>query len=305
MQQPAADEIVWGIQLPVQAQSEIFVEDWERGAGAAELAAVTRAAEASGAWYVAVCDHVAIPDDKVAAMGSTWYDTIATLGYLAAVTDRVRLLSHVWVAAFRHPLVSASAFATLDRLSGGRIVVGVGAGHVQAEFEAMGIDFHRRGRLLDQAIDRMADALANRSTGGVQVGPRPVQDPRPPIWVGGSSPAAIRRAAERGDGWLPQGTPKGDMPAAIAELHRLRKDAGRSGPFTIGAIAGPVYVGEPEWDPGRPSIHGSPDRIAAYLRDYREMGVQQVQVRMVSRDLHEQCDQLHAFGEQVWPLVSA
>jgi probable F420-dependent oxidoreductase len=304
VQQLADDEIVWGIQLPIQSQSEIYVEDWERTAGPDELATVAKACEAAGAWYVAVCDHVAIPDDKVAAMGSTWYDTIATLGYLAALTERVRLISHVWVAAYRHPLVSANSFASLDRLSDGRVIIGVGAGHVEGEFEALGVDFHRRGKLLNEAIDQMAEALSAPSIGGLQVAPRPVQTPRPPIWIGGSAPAAIRRAAERGDGWLPQGTPKRDMPDAIADLRRLRDEAGRHGPFAIGSIAGPVHVGTPEWDAG-PCIKGTPERIASYLRDYREMGVQHLQVRMVSRDVHEQCDQLRAFGEQVWPLVTA
>jgi len=304
VQHIADGDIVWGIQLPIQSQSEIFVEDWERTAGPDELVAVAEACEEAGAWYLAVCDHVAIPDEKVGVMGSTWYDTIATLGYLAGFTDRVRLISHVWVAAYRHPLQSASSFATLDRLSDGRMIIGVGAGHVEAEFAALGVDFSQRGKLLDAAIDQMAAALSEASVDGVQVSPRAVQAPRPPIWVGGSAPPAIRRAALKGEGWLPQGTPKREMPAAIAKIHELREEAGREGPFAMGAIAGPVHVGSASWETG-PCITGAPDRIASYLRDYRDMGVQHLQVRMVSRDLTEQCDQLRAFGELVWPLVKA
>lgn len=296
-------DIVWGIQLPIQSQSEIYVQDWERTAGPDELIAVTEAAEEAGAWYVAVCDHVAIPDDKVPAMGSTWYDTIATLGFLSGFTDRVRLLSHVWVAPYRSPLQSASSFATLDRLSEGRTIIGVGAGHVEGEFSALGVDFARRGTLLDEAIDKMTSALESTSVDGLQVGPRATQAPRPPIWVGGSAPPALRRAARRGDGWLPQGTRKRDMPAAITEINRVREDAGRNGPFAMGAIAGPVHVGTASWETG-PCITGSPDKIADYLRDYRGMGVRHLQVRMLSRDVAEQCDQLQAFGETVWPLVT-
>lgn len=303
MQCIADGDIVWGIQLPIQSQSEIYVQDWERTAGPDELIAVTEAAEEAGAWYVAVCDHVAIPDDKVPAMGSTWYDTIATLGFLSGFTDRVRLLSHVWVAPYRSPLQSASSFATLDRLSEGRTIIGVGAGHVEGEFSALGVDFARRGALLDEAIDKMTSALESTSVDGLQVGPRATQAPRPPIWVGGSAPPALRRAARRGDGWLPQGTRKRDMPAAITEINRVREDAGRTGPFAMGAIAGPVHVGTASWETG-PCITGSPDKIADYLRDYRGMGVRHLQVRMLSRDVAEQCDQLQAFGETVWPLVA-
>src|SRR5439155_17582486 len=114
--------IAYGMQLPIQAQSTIFVEEWEKTAGAAELAAVARACDDAGFDYVAVCDHVAIPRSKAETMSTTWYDTVATLGFLAGVTTRVRLLSHVFVAAYRHPLQTAKAFATLDALSNGRAI---------------------------------------------------------------------------------------------------------------------------------------------------------------------------------------
>ncbi|HAM01778.1 MAG TPA: LLM class F420-dependent oxidoreductase, partial [Acidimicrobiaceae bacterium] len=99
-----------------------------------------------------VCDHTAIPRRLADAMSTTWYDTVATLGWLAGITSRVRLLSHVYVAALRHPLRAAKEFATLDALSGGRLIVGVGTGHVTEEFALAGVDFARRGALLDEAI---------------------------------------------------------------------------------------------------------------------------------------------------------
>src|SRR5436190_18799549 len=114
------------MQLPIQAQSELFVADWERTSGPDEIVRVARAADAAGFFYVAVCDHIAVPTRLAPAMGTTWYDTIATLGMLAGVTERVRLLSHVWVAGFRHPMPSAKSLATLDHLSKGRLIVGVG-----------------------------------------------------------------------------------------------------------------------------------------------------------------------------------
>src|SRR3546814_5025007 len=95
--------------------------------------------DSAGFAYIAVCDRVAIPAPLTAAMGATWWDTVATLSYLAAATERVRLLSHVYVLPYRHPLVVAKAWATLDVLSGGRAVLGVGAGHVEGEFEALGV----------------------------------------------------------------------------------------------------------------------------------------------------------------------
>jgi probable F420-dependent oxidoreductase len=299
--------LVYGMQLPVQAQSTYFVEPWERDAGARELGAVARACDESGFAYVGVCDHVGVPRDKAEAMGTTWYEPIATLGWLAGITSRVRLLTHVFVLPYRHPLASAKAFATLDALSDGRAIIGVGAGHVEAEFERLGLDFSRRGAHLDESIDAVDALLRDEWADGV-LGqrPRPVQSPRPPIWVGGSSPAAVRRAAERGDGWLPQGTTKADMPAAIESLLARRLATfGEPRPIDIGAITPFLYVGDPAWDTGKGCLKGDAERIATYLLDYRDMGVHQVQVRFRSRTVDELCEQVRLFGAQVAPLLEA
>src|SRR5688572_20967525 len=167
------------MQLPVQSQSTYYAEPWEASAGRAELEAIARAADESGFDYVAVCDHVAIPADRAEAMSTVWYDTIATLGWLAGVTERTRLLSHVYVPAYRHPLATAKAFATLDELSGGRVVLGVGAGHVEAEFDLLGVPFAERGRLTDEAIDGIRAAWSDEfGWGDGTFGQRP--QPRQP-----------------------------------------------------------------------------------------------------------------------------
>ena len=134
-----AGQVGWGMQLPVQSQSTAFVQPWEADAGPAELARVAVAADRAGAFYVAVCDHIAIPRPLDETMGAVWYDTIATLGWLAAQTESVHLLSHVYVVPYRAPLVTAKAFSTLDLLSGGRAILGVGIGHVERECDAAGV----------------------------------------------------------------------------------------------------------------------------------------------------------------------
>ncbi|WP_438487465.1 TIGR03619 family F420-dependent LLM class oxidoreductase [Streptomyces sp. S186] len=304
----------YGMQLPVQAQSMIFAEGWEAAAGPEDLAEVARVADRSGFAYVACCDHVAVPRRLAAAMGTVWYDPVATLAYLAGITEQVRLLSHVAVVGLRHPLVSAKQYATLDRLSGGRLILGVGAGHVREEFEALGVDFARRGAVLDEAIDVLKVVWGEEefpgvegerfAFGGLAQAPRPAQTPRPPVWVGGSSPAAVRRAAVRGDGWLPQGGGRDELPRKIGELLRVREAAGVAEPIEIGAIAEPVYVGEPGWDVGRRTLVGAPERIAASLREYGAMGVRQIQVRFRSRGRSELVEQMAAFGAEVGPLLN-
>jgi probable F420-dependent oxidoreductase len=303
--------VAFGIQLPIQSQSTVFVQPWEPAAGTAELVQVTQACEAAGFDYVAVCDHVAIPSAQAEAMSTSWWDTIATLSYLAAVTQRVRLMSHVYVLPYRHPLVVAKAWATLDQLSGGRAILGVGAGHVEGEFDALGVSFADRGRLLDESIDAVRAALRDEfpvhhgdrwSFEGLGARPRPVQAALP-IWVGGSSPAAMRRAAERGDGWLPQGPPAGGMAAGIDFVREHRRKTRGDEPIVLGALSGPLHVGTPGWETPR-CVAGAPEKLAGYLRTYVDLGVDQIQVGFVSRSADELYDQIAAFATDVIPLVN-
>ena len=125
-----------------------------------------------------------------------------------------------------------------------------------------------------------------------------------PIWVGGSSPAAVRRAALKGDGWLPQGDPRDRLPAQIARLRRLREEAGVTEPLVVGAIAEPLYLGTPRWEVGRRTVSGTPEAVAESLRAYGEMGAHQVQVRFRSRNRAELIDQISAFGADVAPRLN-
>lgn len=304
--------LAYGMQLQVQSQSTLYAEAWEADAGTSELVALARAADDAGFLYVAVCDHVAIPRPLAQAMGTTWYDTFTTLGFLAGVTSRVRLMSHVSVLPYRHPLMTAKAVATLDALSGGRAILGVGAGHAADEFAALGLDFHHRGADLDEAIDAVKAALLDEfpvhdgkrwSFRDVGVAPRPVQQPRPPVWVGGSAPASLRRAATKGDGWLPQGTPRAQMPEQIATIHQLREQAGIDAPIELGVVTEMLYVGEPTWDVGERTISGGADHVAEQMRAFGAMGVSHLQVRFRSRDVGEACDQIARFGAEVGPLL--
>lgn len=300
----------FGMTLPIQGQSKLMAEAWEASAGTSELARVASTCDEAGFDNVSVCDHVAVPRELAARMSTVWYDPIATLGWLAGITEHVRLLSQVYVLPYRTALQTAKSFATLDALSGGRAVLGVGAGHVEAEFAALGVPFAERGRLTDEAIVAVRRLFADEWGGGAgdarDLGqqPRPVQRGGPPIWVGGSTAPARRRAALLGDGWLPQGPPGIGMKAAVSEILALREAAGRGEPFAMGDMA-VFYVGEPSWETGRYCLAGSPARIAEYLAGRAAFGVTHVQVRLRSRDATELEDQIVAFADSVVPLVAA
>jgi probable F420-dependent oxidoreductase len=305
-------QLVYGMQLQVQAQSKLFVEDWEENAGRDELVAMAKHADDAGFFYLAVCDHVAIPRPADERMGTTWYDTVATLGYLGAVTNDVRLMSHVYVAPYRHPLVTAKSFMTLDELTGGRIILGIGTGHLESEFELLGVPFAERGPMTDEVIDVVRAALDDEYPAvdtphfhvhDAAMAPRPRQS-RVPIWVGGSSKPALRRAAERGDGWLPQGTPRHEMPASISYLLEHRTRTRGDDPIDIGVVTEMLYVGDPDWEVGERTLSGKPEHIAAQLREFGDMGVNHLQVRFRNRTLQELLDQIDAFGSEIAPLLN-
>ena len=173
-----------------------------------------------------VTDHPA-PDAKwLAAGGHHALDPMVALSFAAAATTRLRLHTHIMVLAYRNPLLTAKSVLSLDVLSNGRLILGVAAGYLKPEFAALGVDFDERNELTDEAIDVLRAALASDEyafegrhfrSRRTSFRPRPVQSPHPPIWIGGNSRGAIRRAVVRGDGWVPFPNP----PAAARAVRTL------------------------------------------------------------------------------------
>lgn len=306
-------QLVYGIQLPIQSQSTRYAEAWEPGTGVDELAAIAEACDESGFFYVAVCDHVAVPRPYDEAMRTSWWDTLTTLGYLAGITEHTHLLSHVYVLPYRHPLMTAKGFLTLDNVSHGRAILGVGAGHVDAEFELLGVDFADRGPALNEALDIVRAAFEDEypehagerwSVKDAGLRPRPIQPGGPPIWVGGSSKAAMRRAAEKGDGWLPQGPPEMGMKKAVQFIKEHRAATRGDEPIDLGINTESIYIGEPTFELAKYDLSGPADKIAERLRSYAGLGINQLQIRFRSRSAEELCDQIRAFGADVGPALN-
>jgi probable F420-dependent oxidoreductase len=276
---------------------------WEQEGTVADMLRVAQACDAAGFLYVAVCHHVAIPREPAEMMSTQWFDPIPTLAYVAAHTTRTRLMTNVYVAPYRHPLDSAKAFATLDALSGGRLIIGIGAGHVEGEFAALGVPFAERGGRTDAALAVLDAALTREWTGEVGQRPRPVQQPRPPLWIGGSGKPALRRVAQIGDGWIPQATPL-DQLAHDIEWIRRERDRVRPGASPEIGYHLIAHVGDASWELPKGVLHGSADRIAAFANDrLGAIGVSHLQVRLMARDVQELCDQVAAFGAEVGPQL--
>jgi probable F420-dependent oxidoreductase len=215
------------------------------------VAAFARTAEAAGFRAIAFTEHPAPSREwLVSEAGHVSLDPFAALGFCAAVTERLLLMPYLAVAAYRSPFVLAKAAATVDVLSGGRLVLALGAGYMESEFDALGVSFTDRAALLDDALGALrpiwsGEPLQLRGRGWIaadqQALPGRASQPGPPIWIGGNSSAVRRRVAKFGDGWTPLMIAPGksapwvrsrletaaELAKAVAELHDFMAEAGR------------------------------------------------------------------------------
>jgi probable F420-dependent oxidoreductase len=183
------------------------------------------------------------------------FDVFTMLGFLAGRTSRLRLGTNVYNIGLRHPFTTARAVATLDQVSEGRVELGIGASWLAAEWDAVGLDFATRGQRVDEALEVCRrlwtePVIEHHGThfdfAPVMFEPKPLQEGGPPVSVGGDSTPARRRAALLGDGWIPMSTPLGKLPEALAEIHAVRADAGRTGPWTTTVMASLMGPGDVE-----------------------------------------------------------
>jgi probable F420-dependent oxidoreductase len=192
--------------------------------------ACARAAEAAGLDDVWVTDHVAIPPDDAEGSNGRYLDPLATLAYLAGTTERIGLGTGVLILPYRPPLPTAKWVATVQELSGGRLLLGVGVGWMAAEFRALGVDRSRRGAIAEETLTFLRRCF-DAPDDGVEANGQPFlfrpHPPRPPIFVGGAPPHAFTRALRFGDGWMPMGVDAEKLYGPIAELRRRAREAGR------------------------------------------------------------------------------
>ncbi|OLT10087.1 LLM class F420-dependent oxidoreductase [Actinomadura sp. CNU-125] len=199
------------------------------------LAGWARFAEDSGFDFAMISDHVAVTPDVAEQYPAPFYDPFTTLAWLAGTTERLALGTTVAVLPYRHPLQLARVTANLDRLSGGRLIFGVGVGWSKREYAALDVPFERRGALADEQLDVILRSWTRDSIsyGGETIDPRPhpLQKPHPPVWVGGTSPGALRRTARFGDAWHPINvTPDRLRAEGLPALRRAADEAGRPVP---------------------------------------------------------------------------
>jgi probable F420-dependent oxidoreductase len=273
-----------GIVTPVLTRLPRAHAAWEATAGIDDVARVVVDAERLGYHHATCSEHVAIPLAVAETRGATYWDPLATLGYLAANTQTIRLVPFVLVLGYHHPLAIAKRYGTLDRVSNGRLVLGVGVGSLREEFDLLHAPFEDRGARADDALRALRAALSQPEPEyhgeyydfeGFVVDPCAVQQ-SVPLWVGGRTARSLRRAVELADGWAPFGLRRAELAEMIAH-HDIAPD------FEV------VLQNEVPLDPG-----AEPERVRETVGRLVDAGATSLNVRFVHHSFEHYLEQLAA-----------
>jgi probable F420-dependent oxidoreductase len=283
---------------------------------------MSRTAEAAGFDAVYVTDHPIPQKEWMDSGGHHALDPFVALSFAAAATTTLRVQTHLCVLPYRNPFLTAKAAASLDVLSGGRLIFGVGAGYLEAEFEALGVDFAERNELTDEAIVTMKAVwqgepitVTGRHFSAAQnvALPAPAQQPHPPIWIGGNSKRAIRRAVELAEGWVPMPNPAAtvarrrspaletiaDLRGRIEHASDLAASIGRVAPLTVASSLVGLQVGT--------AATNDEDRLVETAEQLAEIGVTYLYLGVVGAATRraELIDEVARMGETLVPRIAA
>ena len=292
--------MLFGLLTPIVTYHPEHGAEWEEHAGPSELARIATTADRLGYHHLTCSEHVAIPEAAAPVRGTRYYDPLATFGFLAAQTARIRFATHVLVLPYHHPLAIAKRYGTLDRLAGGRLILGVGVGTLSEEFALLGAAFDGRGARYEDALRALRAAFGRRApayTGthyrfdGFVVDPCGVQE-RVPIWLGGRSPRSLRRALVLGDGWDPFRLTLGELTQLVPHARVWREWRERTAPLEL------VLTPDQLLDPTVPAERA---RLADLLDRYRALGATVVNLRFRHRSLEHYLEQLAVFAGEIAP----
>jgi probable F420-dependent oxidoreductase len=281
---------------------------------------LARAAEDAGFGAVYTTDHPFPGDAWLSHGGHHALDPLVALSFAAAATSTILLHTNLLIVAYRNPFLAAKGIATLDVLSGGRTIVGLGAGYLEPEFDALGVPFADRNDRMDEALAAMDAAWTGESVTfegttfrapGNTMLPQPLQRPRPPLWIGGNSRRAIRRAVDAGDGWCPFPNPArmaartrtaplesaADLARALEYARSYADEVGRTEALTVCFIPDGLSMGGGPVDDGR---------VVASIQELAAVGVDWVAVALPGDTRDAQLEAIdHFAGSVLAPVAGA
>jgi len=283
-----------GIVTPVLTLLPSAHAAWEETGTFADVVRIVREADRLGYHHCTCSEHVAIPVDVAPIRGARYWDPLATFAALSVHTSTIRFAAHVLVLGYHHPLAIAKRYGTLDEVTDGRVILGVGVGSLREEFELLGAPFADRGERADDAMRALRAALSEPEPEyhgrfydfeGFVIDPR-ARQPRVPIWVGGRTARSLRRAVELGDGWVPFGLRTIELGDMLARARDTPTWVTRPEPPDV------VVQNEHPLDP-----IAEPERVAEAFARFVEMGATGVNVRFVHHSPAHYCEQLAALAD--------
>jgi probable F420-dependent oxidoreductase len=260
---------------------------WEQDATIDDIGRVAEAADRLGYHHLTCSEHIGMPASEAGRRGSRYWDPLATLGYMAARTKQIRLATMTLVLGYHHPLEIVKRYGTLDHVSGGRVILGVGVGSLKEEFDLLGVPFDDRGARADDALRALRVALPSNeptydgefySFGGLTVDPCALQS-HMPIWIGGHTKRSLRRALTLADGWAPFNVP-------VATAADWLRDRDVPAGFEV------VLPAEGPLDPVK-----DPDATKETMQTMVAAGTTTLSARFVHHSLNHYLEQIAALAE--------
>lgn len=272
---------------------------WEPRAGGPEILRYARKADSLSWDWLTIPEHIVMPTDMKEVMGSRFAEGIAASAVLMGATERIHMLTYILALPYRHPLVLAKQIGTMEFLAGGRFTLGTAVGHLEREFETLGIPFEQRGPMTDEYLKALKEAWTSEHPkfsgdfvkfDNILVEPKPVQKPHPPIFIGGNSQAAMRRAAVHGDGWIPWLVTAEDLPGCIAYMKSLPAYEEKADRFEI-LVTTTAYKVEDysHAEKGETEVSADRDSVLREIEALRKAGATSVQVMPPKLETFEQC----------------
>lgn len=285
--------------------------EWSKDLTAPDYRRIAATIDQLGYDGITTSEHLAMPYQEVPRLGPFWMDALSVLAYVAGATTRVRMDTSILVGPYHHPLALAKALATVDVLSGARLDLSVGVGNAEREFQALGVSFADRGAITDETLQAIETLWTDPEpvhhgrffhVDGLAVEPKPLQRPRPPIYIGGNSKPALRRAA-RYDGWQPNPVnfDVDDVPRFLEHIREQPAFLGKDDTFEVHWVGTIVGVDQPRFaslSAAERRAHG--EQILDRLDSFAALGITSVVAPLAeTRTLEEYLEYLAWFAETI------
>lgn len=277
---------------------------------------IAKTAETLGFDSVWVSDHIVIPESHQ-GFGNVFYEPIATLTYIAALTTKIYLGTSVIILPYRNPIILAKMVSTLDVLSNGRVILGVGAGWLKEEFQALGVPYEKRGEMTDEYIQVLKTLWSQERPKfigmynkfeDINFLPKPIQKPCPPIWIGGNSRKAIERAVNLGHGWHPVGLTPEEIKEYAIYLNELLAGKGKSPSDFVISLRKNLQIKrasekEIKNSDKRETLRGTPEKIIEGIEKYKNSGASHLIFHVLSGNLEGVTETMEFFSREIRPAI--